>query len=931
MIAATVPPRANMAETNVSAAKVFNYICGIGGFAEFSKLLTHPSPLAKRGNASSVVFWFQEEDMSGSFDGTHPLILATNKYGSVFGIRINLKKKICLKYSSTGLCHLGSKCECWHICKAFLEGTCKGNCGNSHDFHDNDNKGKTAELGFEKKENGNLKGIIAGSLPQVCLSYLKNECVTVNCPYVHICPKQVHASPCSCALSHDFSDSHNKNIFSSHFTFKYERAQGKEALRCTILVPTKQKPIEDNLKQLELHQELTKMQALSESKEINDFSAKAPSSTEETRMAVGKGNASSSPKGAKPLPAEKPNPPQSQGVISSVSDSDCLPKKVFNYFCNEGGFVTLTDLLKKKNSPLGKKSYEDVMLWFQAQSKSGQNTFFNLLRDGRGEVFGVQLLLRKKLCLQYSKGSCTKSKCNHWHICKGFLEGKCQVDCGFSHNFHDECNLKKVKKFELEKQPNKRVKDIVVNSLPQICLKYTENMCFSTKCPYLHVCSLTAQGKSCSCNLWHDLVNADVHNMAILEQFDLVPQVSKLEIVLCNILIPQQQRNLNDNKVSVDCPFSSKSHLSLQNIQASPAPLPLAPQVQSAVKSSVKKARKRTRRKKKLIGAQTTETDANEDIEGNLISFSDDDLDDVNDPVDTCFLSNYELLSQVDDIFCGDWLNGGSNTVSSQKSGPSTPDTILAQKEGVSSSRTAVDLIFQCILQEYNGQVPFSVISQHQEILSTENIIDTSAWFKEHPEKFMTIENKDGQIEAVRAFDPRAKICFQYLLKTSKGCKDPECFSYHICMRYLANGVCPFGMNCRDGNSHNLRSEHNEKVTSKLNLKAFSGNQLCILISGSVPEVCLEHNSGLCERGFHCNSIHICKKFLMKECKKGGKCRLGHASSLTTPESRSVLEKYHLTKIPSTAVLEALSMRQPVISEDMVPIFHNGELKAKTV
>lgn len=108
MIASTVP---KMTETNVSAAKVFNYISGIGGFAEFSKLLKHPSPLAKKGNASSVVFWYQEEDMSGAFDGTYPLILASNKYGSVFGIRINLKKKICLKYSSTGLCHLGSKCE----------------------------------------------------------------------------------------------------------------------------------------------------------------------------------------------------------------------------------------------------------------------------------------------------------------------------------------------------------------------------------------------------------------------------------------------------------------------------------------------------------------------------------------------------------------------------------------------------------------------------------------------------------------------------------------------------------------------------------------------------------------------------------------------------------------------------------------------------
>ena len=165
-----------------------------------------------------------------------------------------------------------------------------------------------------------------------------------------------------------------------------------------------------------------------------------------------------------------------------------------------------------------------------------------------------------------------------------------------------------------------------------------------------------------------------------------------------------------------------------------------------------------------------------------------------------------------------------------------------------------------------------------------------------------------GEIEAIRAFNPKASICFRYLL-TKRGCRDPKCFRYHVCKHYLANGICPFGKKCRHSHSHNLRSPHNKNITRQLKLDEHSQEQLRILIAASVPEVCLEYNSRSCQRGLRCNGIHICKYFVMKNCRRGDECPLGHKSSLETPAAKLVLGRYNLTKVPPQAVLSALLVR----------------------
>ncbi|KAJ7337332.1 Zinc finger CCCH-type antiviral protein 1-like [Desmophyllum pertusum] len=157
---------------------------------------------------------------------------------------------------------------------------------------------------------------------------------------------------------------------------------------------------------------------------------------------------------------------------------------------------------------------------------------------------GARVNSRKKMCLYYPEGSCkSHNTCHFWHVCKGYIEGDCQGDCGLSHDFHDDSNVKKTSKLGLEKHPSGTVRKIVANSLPQVCLMYQKNECRSShECPYLHICPLVVQGNYCSCSLSHELT--DDHNMRILKQYDLAPQQTKLNIVQCNILMPKPAKKL---------------------------------------------------------------------------------------------------------------------------------------------------------------------------------------------------------------------------------------------------------------------------------------------------------------------------------------------------------------------------------------------------
>ncbi|XP_022793155.1 uncharacterized protein LOC111332135 [Stylophora pistillata] len=195
------------------AEKVFNVICNTGGFVELSSLLTDSSPLKHIKSKLEAKNWLIQH-AGGRF------VVVKDINDEVIGVRVELKKKICKHYLERGSCKVAKgKCRFWHICKSHLEGDCYGKCrhNRSHDFYDNDNEQKTKDLKIAKHPNGRLKNLVAWSLPQVCLLYLRNDCISDKCPYLHVCSNVVRELPCtSCGLSHSLTDFHNKNILKQY-------------------------------------------------------------------------------------------------------------------------------------------------------------------------------------------------------------------------------------------------------------------------------------------------------------------------------------------------------------------------------------------------------------------------------------------------------------------------------------------------------------------------------------------------------------------------------------------------------------------------------------------------------------------------------------------------------------------------------------------
>ena len=219
---------------DVLMEKVFNFICGSGGFAELSFLLKDSSPLKSITTELEKKNWLKTQ-------GRGRFVLVKDIDDEIAGVRIDLRKKICQQYLYRGLCSRAQgKCKFWHICKSFIEGNCDGKCKRSHNFFDIDNKEKATELGLEKHPNGTVRNIVAWSLPQVCRLYLRNECESDICPYLHVCSKMVGGSSCHCALSHNLTDSHNKKILKQYDLIPHQSMKAA-FVHCSILVVEEQR------------------------------------------------------------------------------------------------------------------------------------------------------------------------------------------------------------------------------------------------------------------------------------------------------------------------------------------------------------------------------------------------------------------------------------------------------------------------------------------------------------------------------------------------------------------------------------------------------------------------------------------------------------------------------------------------------------------
>uniref|UniRef100_A0A8C9Z4B1 C3H1-type domain-containing protein n=1 Tax=Sander lucioperca TaxID=283035 RepID=A0A8C9Z4B1_SANLU len=101
-----------------------------------------------------------------------------------------------------------------------------------------------------------------------------------------------------------------------------------------------------------------------------------------------------------------------------------------------------------------------------------------------------------------------------------------------------------------------------------------------------------------------------------------------------------------------------------------------------------------------------------------------------------------------------------------------------------------------------------------------------------------------------------------------------SCRALHLCKKFLLTGSCPFTRTgCRF--SHELDSDHNAGLLREHELESLSRAELCTLLLQSdnwlLPDICHNYNNGggefgLCQEGFACKRLHICERFLNRDC-----------------------------------------------------------------
>ena len=763
---------------DVLVAKLLNYICGSGGYVELTALLKPLSPLGSRKTKPEAKEWLKTQGPEVGF------VCVKDHDDKIIGVRIDLRKKICHQYAVKGSCRRGQgKCKYWHICKSYIEGICDGKCGLSHNFHSEENKRKVRELGLEKHSNGTVRNNVAWSLPQVCQLYLRNECKSDKCPYLHVCSRVAQGSSCKCALSHSLSDSHNIKILKQYDLVPPHGVINVDFVRCSILVLIDQKCIETR---------------------------KSPGGTvvtKETRSAIlnGKQDGSSLGKTQTPAVSTKPlsrkdQPATSSSVASSVEKqvNNCLKAKVlFECLCKEFNCSAPFTVLENRKYV---NELQDASLFLKENSDK-----FLFTRNENGDIKDIIAFCPKlRLCFDFVLvNECKKEHCPSFHLCRKFITGSCSrgEKCSRSHKFRNKRDQQTVMKLDLDWLTNEQLRQLMLSSSPQVCINYNKGKCTNiSTCPRVHICKdfvVNACKTGDACRFQHTGAFDSHETKSLLEKYGL-GKISH-NSVLKTILVCKE-----DSDPQIPRPASVSS-------------LPTKDEDVATSRNMPSSQRRRVAQEQ-------------------------------------------------------------------QPSASSSSSSVPAY-EKLAPSKKAV---LACISKEYNGSVPFAVVSKRQDLFPehSENI---AAWFRNRKESFRLVERADGTILEVKAFCRRAGFCFNYTSVTS--CSREDCHYFHVCREYVA-GSCRFGARCKW--NHSFQFDQDRKFISKLDLDDLTDEELCKVIKLSMPQVCLDYNDGECQHGESCPLVHVCRDFLKKRCHDTNDCGLEHEEALLTPHTSGILQNYGL-------------------------------------
>ena len=97
--------------------------------------------------------------------------------------------------------------------------------------------------------------------------------------------------------------------------------------------------------------------------------------------------------------------------------------------------------------------------------------------------------------------------------------------------------------------------------------------------------------------------------------------------------------------------------------------------------------------------------------------------------------------------------------------------------------------VFNSLVTEYQSVTKFSTITSREDLFPSD-FTDKESWFRKRCNTFILSENEKGEIEEIRAYSRRARLCFN-----ATYCKKDECKFFHLCRSHVS-GHCALGGTC---------------------------------------------------------------------------------------------------------------------------------------
>uniref|UniRef100_S4R5Q9 Poly (ADP-ribose) polymerase family, member 12a n=1 Tax=Petromyzon marinus TaxID=7757 RepID=S4R5Q9_PETMA len=140
------------------------------------------------------------------------------------------------------------------------------------------------------------------------------------------------------------------------------------------------------------------------------------------------------------------------------------------------------------------------------------------------------------------------------------------------------------------------------------------------------------------------------------------------------------------------------------------------------------------------------------------------------------------------------------------------------------------------------------------------------------------------------------------------------CQKLHVCRSYVL-GNCKFGPRCKF--SHDFRDAHNRDLCyeNKVEGLPFDNIQKLLLPNDPalLPQMCNTYKvsgGNECEFNEKCTRLHLCKQFVLGNCKFGDNCRRNH--NLNDRKIQILLNKFMLTAYRNDEVLKLLWKKEQI-------------------